>query len=604
MSPSLGWVRRRARAAGLVVLAAVAGAGSAAAQGWHEDARFGFKLMPPRGWKPIPLKSNENWLVAKFLCDQKDRWTDDNGGWTWEHEPELMVIAFVEEAIQKAKDERAKFAGKDGEDGKDGADGEDGADGAKGKDGADGKDGGDAGGDDDDDDEETIIVLTSPYENYEDYLDRTYQGGGFYVSAREEDVSHEIRVTQLEVKVEKLTTTGPKRIVTWIFHAEGVDLAVQFEVLESAYPKHKATIQSALRSFRTIARTQGPLPTDARTDEGFFISISSMKKGTPAQRKEKRLASEMQLHARAKASLTPGWQARENPRFLILTNTDSGFADKVAESGAGLLGWLDEKLGFIGPDSYVRRPILRICATCEERDSMQRGVRGSDSWGFDAGHEILTCKDEYGSAWEIDAVNRELLDLWLRERDEDIWLGLPDWVGHGLDEYVAGARVAGRKLEFKNYQDEFRSFREVVQEKQNIPVRELVQMSSAQFYEGTGNYSGLWNRMSQADMVVRFLLSPEAGRAKQTKTLLFDYLRHLGDVVAELEGKVLEPGKEAPKEPTTEEEEEELYKKKHAAWQTSERERQVLDLTFQRAFAGWSQKDWEAFEKAFVKYAN
>jgi hypothetical protein len=230
-------------------------------------------------------------------------------------------------------------------------------------------------------------------------------------------------------------------------------------------------------------------------------------------------------------------------------------------------------------------------------------VRNSESWSWNSGHEIVTCKDEYGATgWEMEWFNSALLDLWLRERDREIWLGMPEWVQHGLDEYVEGARLSGRKLEFKDHHDEFMGFREAVQRKQNIPVRELVQMTSAEFYGADSNFTGLWNRIQQADMLVRFLLSPEASRARQTKTLLFDYLQHLRDVVVELENQELDDEKE--KAPTTEEEEEALYKKKHEEWQTSEREKEVVKRSFQRAFGSWSAKDWEAFERAFVKFAN
>ncbi len=570
-----------------LALATLAGAHAPATpQGWHEDPRHGFKLLPPRGWKPIPLKADESWLVAKYLCDSKDRWTDKAGGWTWEHQAELMVIAFVERPPEppEPEEEARKKAAKDDEGGADG-------DGEPGEDGDDGEDG--------------ITIHFKPYEDYEDYLDRTYAGGGFYVSEREEDVSNELPVTKLEVKVEKLATTGPKRIVTWIFHAQGVDLAVQAEVLEEAYPKHKSTIQSVLRSFKEVPRTMGPLTAAAGADGGgFFISLLAMRTGSPAERKEKRLASEMALHARAKKSLPPSWRAKEHARFLLLYDTDEGFADKVAESAAGLLEWAEKELGFIGPGEYVRRPVLRICASRAEKESLQRGERSSESWGFDSGHEIVTCKDEYGSSgWELEWVNRELIDLWLRERDEQIWLGMPEWVQHGLYGYVAGLRVSGRKVEFKDYRDEYMGFREAVQQKRNIPVRELLQMTSAEFYGNDGNWSGFWNRLSQADMLVRFLLSPEAGRARQTKTLLFDYLRHLRDVVLELEGQDLGQGK-AEEAPKTEEEEEEQYREKHKAWQSSEREKEVVKRAFQRNFGAWSPKDWEAFEKAFLKFAN
>jgi hypothetical protein len=76
---------RVAARVGAVVLAALAAVSSttsamATAQGWHEDEVYGFKLMPPRGWTPIPLRADEGWLVAKFLCDERDHWNDEHFG--------------------------------------------------------------------------------------------------------------------------------------------------------------------------------------------------------------------------------------------------------------------------------------------------------------------------------------------------------------------------------------------------------------------------------------------------------------------------------------------------------------------------------------------
>lgn len=530
------------------------------AQGWFQDERYGFKFLPPKGWKAIPLKAEENWLVAKFLCDEKDFYTSKEGGWTFDHQAELMVIAFVAEAT-KQKEKVTELGGKDGEEGK-------------------------------------LIEFLNPYKDYEDFLDRTYAGGGFYVSEREEGTANGLSVTKLEVKVEKLATTGPKRILTWIFHAPEVDFAVQAELLEDVYAKRKSTVLGVLKSFKTIPRTMGPLPTEGKTDEGLFISISSMKKGSPEEHKQARLASERQLHARAKKSLPAGWQVKEHKRFLLVYDTDPGFVDKLADSADALLAWADENLGFIGPGEYVRRPILRVCDSREEKDSFQRGVRSSGSWSFSTDSELVSCKDEYGATgWQTDELNRDLLHLWMRDRDEELWFGMPEWIQHGLDEYVAGARGSGRKLTFKDYFTEMQAFREAAQQGKNVPVRELVQMSQADFYGVNGGSSGTWDRMAQADMLVRFLLSSECARAKQTKTLLFDYLRHVRDAVVELENQ--DVAEKPAAEPKTEEEEEEQYKKKHEAWGTSEREKAVL----QRAFAGWNDKDWDAFEKAFLRFA-
>ena len=131
--------------------------------------------------------------------------------------------------------------------------------------------------------EEPARARDSSYENYEDYLDRTFAGGGFYVSNRKETKVGGVEVTQLEIKVEKLTYNGPKRITTWIYHAPGLDLAVQIEVLEDQYKKLKRTIDGALRSFKLIERTGGDLAAGARSGSSW-IGLLDMDEGTPEER--------------------------------------------------------------------------------------------------------------------------------------------------------------------------------------------------------------------------------------------------------------------------------------------------------------------------------
>jgi hypothetical protein len=202
----------------------------------------------------------------------------------------------------------------------------------------------------------------------------------------------------------------------------------------------------------------------------------------------------------------------------------------------------------------------------------------------------------------MDWVNQRLLDLWLHDRDEEIWLGMPGWVQHGLRSFVEGARLSGRKLKFREDLWWTEDFRLAVKEGRHVPLRDLMQMTGGEFLDASNDFSGAWNRLGQADVLVRFLLSPEAGRKQQTKTLLFDYLRNLRDVVLELRADDEE--KAAPKEPATEAEEEELYRKRAEAWQASAREKEVVEQTFARTFSGWSAKDWQAFEKAFVDFVN
>jgi hypothetical protein len=551
-----------------LVLASLAAPAPVQGGGWHQDARFGFKFQPPKGWTQIPLKVDENWLVAKYLSDKTYVWNDKEIGWSTEHKPELMVIAFVEEAIKKAGEKKDVTTGTE--------------------------------------EKEDVIVVTNPYKNYEDFLDRTYSGGGFYVSSREEAVENDVPVTKYEIKVEKLVRDGPKRLVTWIYHAPDVDFAVQTEVLENQYDKLKSTVTSSLRSFKLVPRTQGSLPTDATVDSGVFISIHKMKEGSPEERRSTRMESERRLHEAAITGLLEGWKHRFTKRCLLLYDADPKYVDRVAEHCDKIFEWLDANLGFIGPEEYVRKPIVRICANENEMGSFSRGVRDSSSWSWNTGNEIVTCKPDDGFlGYEMDGVNREIFDLWLRDRNDALQLGLPSWIRHGLSDYISGARLVKADLQFRDYVHELIEFKIAVAQGKNMPVRDLVQMTGSQFFGPMSeDSSSFWNRLAQADMFLRFLLSSEASHNKLTKELLGNYVQNLLAVIAEVEGENIQEKSTAQAAPKTEEEEEEQYKKRHQEWESPEREKQTVQRTFSRTFGGWEDKDWAAVEKAFLKFVD
>jgi hypothetical protein len=447
------------------------------------------------------------------------------------------------------------------------------------------------------------LELTRPYADYEDFLDRTLTGGGFFIAEREEDESNGTAVTRYEVKLEKLARTGPKRITTWVFHAPGVDFAVQVEVLEEQVSKLQGSIRSSLRSFKLIERSEGELPGAARAADSDFISISAMNSGTLAERTARRQESERRLHERARASLPSDWSEEESETALVLYDSDSKYAERVAEHCESMFEWLEDNLGFIGPDEYVRKPIVRVCDSEAEKDSLARGARNSGGWWFSSNTEIVTCKSDTGwSGWEMNWVNQRLFDLWLRERDAQLWIALPKWIDHGLNDYLGGARQTGRKLKFKDYQRDLVDYKVARSKGQTLSARDLVQLTSGEFYANAGGGLDVWNRMAQSDTFVRFLLSPEGSRNRLTRTLLADYLNNLRKVITEIETEDLASSEESPKEARTEEEEEELYRKRHERWKGSERERQIIQRTFTRTFGAWSERDWSLLEKAFETY--
>lgn len=542
---------------------AAAAPDSYAQRGWHSDSRFGFKFKPPRKWDQIPLKRNEGWLVAKYLSDKSYFYTDPNGGWTWEHKPELMVIAFVEKIVEEG-----------GEDEKE--------------------------GEDEGPDEEGIVeIADDPYEDYEDYLDRTYTGGGFHIAELEQDEEDGIPVTKYQIKVEKLATTGPKRIVCWLFDGPGVDFAVQVEVLEDEYRKLRRTIRSFLRSFELIERTEGALPGAASTRSGLgvYISVRDMTEGTPAEREDKRREAERREHEKAIAGLADDWSHALVDDILVLSRSQGRHAKRVAENLAALMDWLDETFPHVGPDEYVRRPILRMCDDSEEERAFARGHRAGGSAWYPLGLEIVTHDDKEGflESWEVNWSNGRLLDHWFRERDRDLYDAMPMWLSSGMREYVEGARVKGRRMEFRDDGWSRDDLRLLVHQGKAMRPRELMKLTREEFW-GSGNV--VFDRMAEAQGLVRFMLSEEGQRNRLVRDTLSAYIQNLEAAVDEMAEKDDELKLGA--KPTSEAEEEELFRKRREAWQ--KREKALIDDVFFRTFKSWSERDWERFEKEYFDY--
>jgi hypothetical protein len=541
--------------------------GPAQDRGIHKDERFGFQFKPPKDWAGIALKTNESWLTAKYLSDKSYFYTDKDIGWTMEHQPELMVIAFQLDAKKKTEVTEEE------------------EDGIK----------------------VTTVTINNPYKDYEDFLDRTYQGGGWFVSEKEESKLGDLAVTKYEVKVEKLARTGPKRIITWIYHTADIDYAMQTEVLESEYKKLKRLVERSLKSFVEIERNGELLPKSGNTADSIQFSRKELTSGTPKERRTVRMKSQRELHDRAIAALPKDWKHEYHGDVLVLEHNQDKWADRLGGHLEMLLKWLEKEMGYFGEGEYARAPVVRVCDDQDEALAISRGVTSGTSGGWQwlsPGSEILTWKDDAGwIGYGVERVNKTLLYLWLAERDEDLHSALPEWISIGLKETIGGARQDGRKLEWRIDQYDKDNARLAVAQKRATSPRDIMRFTREEFrQDSTGAASGE-ARMAhyvEASMLVRFLLMPEHHkRCKQAKGLLEAYITTLGEVLVEVKDKENDSWS-SEDSPKTEEEEDERAKARSERWRA--REKELMDETFDRVFGDWTDKDWAVFEKAFFDW--
>ncbi len=548
----------------LCCAAALLTAGASARPGGdYENAEYGFKLKAPRDWSQMPVQSEERWRVAVWQSDKTYFWTDKGEGWTWEHKPDFTVIAFVKSQTT-GEEEEAEEEEEEDEEGKAGKDGKGPA------------------------------FRFNPYKDYLEYLKGTYSGGGFYVAEERDLEVSGVPVHVYEIKVEKGAYTGPKRIVTWVYQQPDLELALQFEVLEDAHSKLKSTLEGSLRSLRLMPRSGGPM--SAGTPK--TILIEDLSELPPKEREEKLKILEKNAHDKALASIPPEWTSFRTKRFLVITHTDEKYARRVAEQGEGVFAWMESTFPFIGSESYVRQPVLRICANWDEYRSFWKG--GMIFWFGSAPSEVISYNDQQGFAtgWAVEVANYWFLDLWLQERDRDLWFALPSWLRDGLRQLIGTGRVDknSKKMEFRVDDWERDGVREVVRSGAAVRPRDMMKMV---FEEYSGGEGATWSeRAKQAGSFVRYLVAGAGAKDPRCKDLLRDYLKNLNQVLIDLEAENEKQGESEPK-PKTEAEEEAYFRAR--SQRIKQRQQEILDSVFERTFRSWDEKRWDDLEQAYFK---
>jgi len=528
--------------AGLLVF--LASAPPAQAQ-YHQDDRLGYKIRYPKGWKEIPIQTNEGWVVAHFLSAKTFYYTDKDMGYTLEHKPTMKVIAFVEASNQRTKIES-------------------------------------------DDKKKTITVtFENPFKTYKEYLKGTYSGGGFYVSDEKEAKVGGLDVTQLEIKVERNSSSGPMRIETWVYHLDGVDLAVQFEVLENAWPKVKRQILADLKSLKTVPRTEGGMAA-ATTQFGGEILLN-MEDLTPAERTKRRKQLENSAHEKAGKGLPADWKVKEMGGFLILNHSDDKQAKRVVQQSKALFSWLEKTFPYVGKGEYVRSPIIRICKDLDEEMAFRTGT----TWGG-PGIEVTTHKSAAGAnSFENLWLNQRLSAIWFQDRDSDLFLALPGWLSFGFRQVVGAAIPKGSKLDFRPSTPEMNRIRESIRAGNPATPQDIL-------HYGREDVNGRdQQKLAESAALTRFLMTGAGSRNRKTKGVLEAYLKNLKEVVEKIRAEREKENGKKEEKPKTEAEEEEYFKNRRNAWK--EKEKRVIEETFEKTFGDWTEKDWASLRKAYFK---
>lgn len=540
--------------------------------GDHEDPVIGFALRTPRDWTAVPLDPDDNYVVGQYLSDKKLFDTDDDG-FTVQHQPSLRILAFIhanESGVDVERDEA--------------------------------------------DDKGEIRVRVRAFDDYEEYMDGTYLNG-YFISDSKEATHAGISVTQLEIKVEN-NVRVPLQIVTWIFHLEAGDVAVEFEYLEDSAKKLKSTVTNTLKSFKEIERTASAGRTQAGS--GTWLTLSVIAEMTPEQRAERLRQSQERFFEKSKAALPAGWESMEIDKIRILTNVDEKYAEDVVERLNAVREWLDTNLKRIGNGGYARYPVLRFF-----KDSAERRAYATNSLINFNSYEILAYHaTSYDQIFQYFFVNQIVFSYWLFDRDQNYYLSMPPWLRRGLPTMLSLAELKGKKLNLRpdTYGIEKDAVRDAVKGDYVFPLAKLVTMTADEVVELPQEQQFFFDTQSAA--FIRYLLEGPGKRDKQTKDVIDGYLTALDDIFAALDAEEKAAREAAAKEreekkkaaeapgeqyeddeddgPQTEEEEEEALRARREAREA--KRKRISEEAFTKVFASWAEADWSSLDKSFLKY--
>ena len=531
-----------------------------------KDEKYGYTMSVPAKFKRIPMPSDEEWIIAKYLSERTFPTKDG-----WDFTPELRVVYLPPSRKDKPK-----------------------ADVKKSGDGT------------------TTVVVggKKSYRDFKSYLQDNAAEGGWYISKEEETTVNGIKATWMEIKWEKLTT--PRHGLAVVFHREtGAEYAVSFEVLEEQWDKLGREMTNHVRTFKFTeakgdisgAATSGgdEAPKDPPPGPAVPPEVKVGPDGKPVgverdwaaeRRKERDKAIKKELdHARA--NLPKGWRETKSKNFYCFTHADEKYTKRVLDQAEGMRSWVEKTFGTLGTGDSPPR-IIRICENREEERAYHSGSRGF-SWG---GADVYTTnQEEIGSGLDaLGWMNSWVLNNWIEDRDSEAFNSAPTWLRTGLQGFVSTGVLAKGRFDFRPDMYEIQEMRKSAKEGKLLTVKEIF----AADWEVFDKVEGSW---TQCRGFVRFLLDGPGAQDKRLKGRMFEVLKAGGDIRRERdEARRKKDGDAAPyKEAETEEEEEAQAKKRNEEWKTEEKE--FLAEVTKRAFKDLTDADWAAIDRTWKAWA-
>ena len=527
-------------------------------RGVFRHEQLGFKVRVPSKWTVVPLEAREDWIVAKFLSDRS--YVTSGKDWSWDHKPMMKIIVFTEDA-KKLRLPKIESTGGN-----------------------------------------TFFVRAGsvPYQNYRDYLKRNLKGQGFFFNREKETTVNKIPCIKYEAKLHK-SEYLKRRLVTWVFRGDGMDVAVEFDLLEDRYKNQIGIAERSLKSFRFFDREIVGGEATTAVDRGRARPSSRLwtknwkawEKRPADERFRLRKEVEEARFEAIRARTPEGWKVTRSPSFLVVSHTDGRYTKLCVDAAEAFRKWLDDTFGDLS-DEYVRHGVLRICADADEYRAFRfTGSRETLRYSVSDDREAVTYRDSYNgtSGADMGFFLDDILQTYLYDKDPRLFRYTPAWLRWGLVRYARSAQIKGKRIVFKASDWEKQGVRQLVREDKLIDLRELMSLDDDEYLalirkERRAGY--------QLGSLVRFLLG-SGKRHPRLKGFFADYLTAVIEVGEQFDKKKALTTKTAE----TEEEEEEQARSVQA--KLKERRKEVGRAINARTVDKWSDKDWKSLRKAYER---
>lgn len=536
-----------------------------------ENKRWGFKIRAPKKWKSRMIPLDERWIAGKYFPDYRLRIKNAQNE-IREMRPELWVIAFPHEREKNRKTVERP-------------------------------------------DENTVIItIRNPYKDYKDFVKReswaSTGAGGWHFAKEETTTQGDHEVDIYEIKVEKLVDV-PLRVVTWVYHCDDVDFAVQLRIPEDHYKANRSVIEGVMKSFREIPRTE-PFPED---EKPTTVTSGENKRKTIEEVDAERAAAVRARIDREVKNLPKDWRVKRSKHYVVIAPKDKRYnmpVTYVLNFAEEIRKYLEKSFSDLGP-SAVPPGLIRIFPSTADEQAYMQGTRG---WWADEVREItMTYSGETSLLSEFSWIAGRITDQYFHIKNENLTGSMPGWIRTGIWGHVQWARPSKRKkMVLAPTPHDIREVRTMLAQGTQASLRDLMTISGEDVQP---------EHHAQARSVVYWLLG--RGNKGKVKGAVTTYLKALEDIIKDEDKKFEEAEKvrreEQMKElaengdPDAGKSDEELEKEEDERFRNRRQSRESFNSGMtsrfeairtraqEAAFGHLTDKDWAALDKKWKKFA-